>query len=157
MNIFISLNLIVSGSSRRGHGLPKWCLQSDPVHCARPCKVVWKQNFIIHDLSCFPAVSRPTTRSNVFSAWLCKMFLSVSLPCPALIIATPSQPSIRQVRHLTFLLVHSFCNIFTLFTFLFLSYFHFHRNMIKTFVSTCVQGSKLLFTCAFTSFYCYSE
>ena len=72
------------------------------------------------------------------SAWLCKMFLSVSLPCPALIIATPSQPSIRQVRHLTFLLVHSFCNIFTLFTFLFLSYFHFHRNMIKTFASTCV-------------------
>ena len=91
------------------------------------------------------------------SAWLCKMFLSASLPCPALIIATPSQPSIRQVRHLTFLLVHSFCNIFTLFTFLFQSYFHFHRNMIKTFVSTCVQGSKLLFTCAFTSFYCYSE
>ena len=50
MNIFISQNLIVSGSSRRGHGLPKWCLQSDPVHCAGPCKVVWKQYFIIYDL-----------------------------------------------------------------------------------------------------------
>ena len=62
----------------------------------------------------FPAVSRPTTRSNVFSAWLCKMFLSVSLPCPALIIATPSQPSIRQVRYLTLFLVHSFCYCFSI-------------------------------------------
>ena len=95
----------------------------------------------------FPAVLKPTTRSNVFSAWLCKMFLSVSLPCPALIIATPSQPSIRQVRYLTLFLVHSFCYcfsislmvkprpnqpffaIFTSIHFYFHICFHFHSNL----------------------------
>ena len=72
----------------------------------------------------FSSCLKPTTRSNVFSAWLCKMFLSVSLPCPALIIATPSQPSIRLVRHFTFFLVHSFCNTFTVLALSSQTYFH---------------------------------
>ena len=97
------------------------------------------------------------------SAWLCKMFLSVSLPCPALIIATPSQPSIRQVRYLTLFLVHSFCYcfsisltvkprpnqpsfaIFTSIHFYFHICFHFHSNL------TLAKPTRMLFcqyTCA---------